>query len=79
MARTLVNSEDLRAWLNAELRKSDECGQCDFGGIMMLQGTDAQGCNWSEPTLRCHGQPADVCRPAAQQVLTAARERFNVK
>ena len=79
MARTVLSPEYLRNWLNDQLKKHDQCGDCDFGGITMLQGTDHEGCNWSDPALRCHGQPADICAPVPGKVLADARAKFNIK
>lgn len=78
MARTLVSSDKLRAWLNSELKKHDECADCEFGGVTPYRRPDEDGCNWSEPILRCSGQPTVVCSTAGREVLAQARARFNV-
>ena len=47
--------------------------------IARLRGTDETGCNWSHANLQCSGQPAAVCRPAADRVVSVAREKYNAK
>lgn len=79
MSRKLVSKEELRAWLDTQIQEHEECADCHFGGIMALRGTDATGCNWSEPVLTCSGQPAGICEPFARRVLAEAREKFNLK
>ena len=78
MARQIVSEEELRNWMDAEIKKHDVCADCHFGGIMELQGTDATGCNWSEPMLSCSGQPTAICVPVARRVIAEARKRFNL-
>lgn len=79
MNRKIVSEKELRAWMDAEIQKHDECADCRFGGIMPLQGTDDSGCNWSEPGLNCSGQPANICLPIARKVVAEARLRFNLE
>lgn len=78
MAREIVSEEDLLVWLNAELQKHDVCGQCRFTSVMRLRGTDAVGCNWSSPNLRCSGRPAAFCQPIANELVAQAQARFNL-
>jgi|GEM_PF-391667 len=78
MPRTLVSEPELREWLDSQIQKHEECADCRFGGIMRLRGADDAGCNWSEPVLRCSGQPARLCVPIAIRVLTEARDKFNL-
>lgn len=76
MQRTLIGAGALRAWLNTELKMLDKCANCEFDEIMLIQSVDDSGCNWSDPWLRCSGQPAAICGPLAQKVVADARARF---
>ena len=78
MPRTVVSEQDLRNWLDTQIKKHEECADCHFGGIIRLRGSDDTGCNWSEPVLTCSGQPAKICVPIAAQVLAEARQKFNL-
>lgn len=78
MARQIVSGEELLKWLNVELAKHDECDDCRFTSVMRLRGTDADGCNWSSPTLRCSGRPVAPCHAVANELVTQAQARFNL-
>lgn len=79
MSQKLVTEAELVTHLNEEITKHEECADCRFEHVMQLRKLDPQGCNWSEPNLRCSGQPASICLPIARQVVHAARARFNLK
>lgn len=78
MAREELTEQELLKVLNRELSAFDTCSDCRFTSIQRTIGADETGCNWSYANLRCSGQPADVCRSAADHVISAARGRFNV-
>lgn len=78
MAREVLSEEKLLDWLNAELAKHDICEDCRFTSVMRLRGTDAAGCNWSSPNLRCSGRPAAPCQPIANELVGQAQARFNL-
>jgi len=78
MARQELTEQDLLKALNGELSAFDTCADCRFTSIQKTRGTDETGCNWSGANLRCSGQPADVCRSAADHVISGARAKFNV-
>ena len=79
MARAIVSQEELLKWLNAELAKHDECDDCRFTSVTRLRGTDADGCNWSSPNLRCSGRPVAPCDAIAKELVAQAQARFNLK
>ena len=79
MPRQELTQPDLLNALNKELAAYDTCADCRFTSISKTRDCDETGCNWSGANLRCSGQPADVCREAADRVIAAARERFNVR
>lgn len=78
MDKQIVSEKELLGWLNAELSKHDECDDCRFTSIMRLRGTDADGCNWSPPNLRCSGRPFDPCAAIANELVVQAHARFNL-
>lgn len=78
MSRKLVTESELFFHLNEEIHNHDVCADCRFEHVT-LQEADLQGCNWAEPILRCSGQPASICLPAARQIVDAARAQFNIK
>lgn len=79
MARVSVSQDQLLNWINAELSKHEECGDCRVTSIIRLKGEDEDGCNWSSVNLRCSGVPADICYPVANQVIAEAKMKFNAK
>lgn len=82
MARQELTERELLAILNEQLSthdRHDTCAGCRFTSIARLRGTDETGCNWSHANLQCSGQPAAVCRPAADRVVSVAREKYNAK
>lgn len=78
MAKNIISEDELRDWINAKMHEHDECQKCEVRGIMKLRELDESGCNWSYPTVRCSGQPADICKEIAGQIINEARSRFNL-
>lgn len=75
-----MSDAELIQWMNAELRKEPDYADCHFDApIHRLKVNDADGCNWSAPTLRGSGIPVAVCKERAAEVLERARRMFNVK
>ncbi len=78
MTRQVLTEQELLAALNKELSEFDGCADCRFTSVQRIRGVDELGCNWSAANLRCSGQPVDVCRNAADRVLSAARAKYSV-
>jgi hypothetical protein len=78
MSRQLVSSEELVNILNRELLGHDTCQDCSFSAGMKLSAERADGCNWSDPHLRCSGVRADTCLQAANHVVQEAQRRYNL-
>lgn len=70
----------LAKWLTSELRRFDGCEECEVVGVYRLQEPDEEGCNWSMEgvPVRATGVLAEILRPALVNVVTRAKERFNV-
>ena len=79
MPRQLISNDHLLDILNRELSNHDTCTDCRFTSITLLRGVDESGCNWSTANLRCSGQPAEVCLPAAGRVINTAKDRYNIR
>ena len=79
MAREILSTDALLEVLNRELSRFDACNDCRFTSITRIRGTDEAGCNWSQANLRCSGQPTDVCQPAAAQVISQTKAKYNIK
>lgn len=79
MKRTLVTKKDLLNWMNSQLAKHEECTDCRFDAVKLLEEEDEYGCNWYEANLNCSGVPTRVCEPIAQRIVAQAKEQFNVK
>jgi hypothetical protein len=80
MSRKLLSPEELRAWMNTELRKFEDCEGCRFGGVTPLREPDETGCNWSDSIyINTGGVPPEIYRPAVQRIITEARKQFNLK
>ena len=80
MSRRLVSREELRSWMNAELKKFEGCEDCEFGGVTPLQQPDETGCNWSDSMyIRTGGVPQETFQPAVQKIIAEARRHFNLK
>lgn len=78
MARQELTERELLAFLNQQLSAHDTCSDCRFTSIGQIRGADETGCNWSHVNLQCGGQPVAVCRQAADYVISAAREKYNL-
>ena len=80
MARTIVDSSELKRLMTEELQAmEDDYKDCQFGGIMKLQEPDEYGCNWSLPMIRCSGIPAAVCEAAAAIVTKDFQAKYNIE
>ena len=80
MARTIVDSSELKRLMTEELQAmEDDYKDCQFGGIMKLQEPDEHGCNWSLPMIRCSGIPAAVCEAAAAIVTKDFQGKYNIE
>ena len=80
MARTIVDSSELKRLMTEELQAmEDDYKDCRFGGIMKLQEPDEHGCNWSLPMIRCSGIPAAVCEAAAAIVTKDFQAKYNIE
>lgn len=76
--------------MNRELAGYNTCVECRFKSIVPLEAVDDSGCNWSHANLNCRGypavagqsvtlcQPATVCHPAAERVISKAKEKYNI-
>lgn len=80
MGRELVNEDTLRAYLETELHKFQECNRYQVRGITKLQTPDAEGSNWSPiiTTGSSGRKPRDPCVEIAARVVAEAREKFNL-
>ena len=80
MARTVVDSSELRRLMTEELQAMEDVYKnCQFGGIMKLQEPDEHGCNWSPPMIRCSGIPEAVCEAAAAIVTKDFQAKYNIE
>lgn len=79
MTRRELTEPELLNVLNRQLAAHDTCANCRFTSVSRLEGPDETGSNWSHVNLRCSGQPADVCRPAADHVISTAKEKYNLR
>ena len=91
MSRRLLKTEILLAKMNRELVRFDTCIECRFKSIVPLNGIDEHGCNWSHANLTCKGyptaagqppdicQPFTVCHPMTDNVITSAKNKYNVR
>ena len=79
MARTIVDSSELKRLMTEELQAmEDDYKDCQFGGIMKLQEPDEHGCNWSLPMIRCSGIPGEVCKADAAIVTQDFQAKYNI-
>jgi hypothetical protein len=78
MARQLVSENALLEILNAALQADADCADCRFTAVARLQSVDANGCNWSTPTLRCSGRPTGTCEPIARAVSSRIMQTHNL-
>ena len=79
MKRNVVSENELISLLNVELRKYDECKDCQFDSILKLRVPDKKGCNWSSAYLRCSGVAPDECKPFVSEILSEAKAKYNIK
>lgn len=80
MNRSIVTAQELTNWMTNELRKQEDCQQCEIKGIVPLQLPDQDGCNWSESvTLNNGGLPTEIVKPHALRIISEARRRFNIR
>ncbi len=80
MARAVVDSTELQRIMTAALQAMEkDYKDCQFSGITKLQKPDENGCNWSEPKIRCSGIPGAVCKAAAAIVTKDFQARYNIK
>ena len=78
MQHELVSERKLLELLNARLHTHDACVGCEFTSIVRLGQMDIDGSNWNSANLRCSGQPAIVCAPIAQGIVSEAKKTINV-
>jgi hypothetical protein len=81
MTRKILGREELESWLTAELRKFEECEDCEVVHVIRLRIPDKAGCNWSRTvTIRgCTEVAREILRPAFEKVMAKARSKFNLK
>ncbi|MDF1578148.1 MAG: hypothetical protein P1P81_06865 [Desulfobulbales bacterium] len=78
MDRKLFSEKELLSFLNVELRKTGEPENCFFESIVRLRVDDRAGCNWAYAKLK--GLADDhLCPPAADKIVTRARDEYNLK
>ena len=80
MSRELVSEDALRAHLEGELHKFQECNRYRVTGITKLQAPDAEGCNWSPRiSIGSGGKSSrDPCASIAERIVDEARRKFNL-
>jgi hypothetical protein len=80
MDRQVISQEELKSSLTAELQKFEGCENCQVVAVMRLHEPDKTGCNWSRTvTVRATGVPRDIFVPAVKEVITRARDKFNLE
>jgi hypothetical protein len=79
MERQVISKEKLISILNEELSKHEECADCQFETrIVKLKKVDEAGCNWTTLGLKCSGLTVDACSRTVQQIVSDARNRYNI-
>ena len=75
-----MTREQLKAWLNDEVRKSSGCEECLVtGGLLPLAEPDESGCNWSDSLYLNAGDVSPALyRPVVREVLVRARSGINI-
>ncbi|NBS15817.1 MAG: hypothetical protein EBT06_03955 [Gammaproteobacteria bacterium] len=80
MSREIVSAEYLNEWLTRNLRDIQDCDNCTISGVKKLQGTDEDGCNWSDTVmLNSAGSNEPYVRHKALDVVFQARRLFNLE
>ena len=80
VTRVVVDSTELQRVMTAALHEmGDDYKDCQFSGITKLQKPDVNGCNWSEPKIRCSGIPGAVREAAATIVTKDFQARYNIE
>ena len=80
MGRESISGDALRAYLESELHRFQECNHYHVTRIARLQTPDAEGCNWSPVITTESGSRnvRDPCVEIAERIVTDARARFSL-
>lgn len=77
--RQITTYHALKQWITAELQKCEGGEECEVIGMHRLVEADADGCNWSGPTLSSAGVPWEIFSQAVSDVIGRARAQFNLE
>jgi hypothetical protein len=81
IVRKTVSKNGLLSILNSELSDYEECENCYFVDILVLDKEDEDGCNWigANVELICGGETSEQCRPFVSKVLSDVGKQYNIK
>ncbi len=79
MERKLVSEKELLAFLNSELKEAGQGDDCFFESLTRLRVDDRNGCNWAYANIKNISGNDNICPPAAEKIVSSARNKFNLK